>query len=63
MKGDIKKTKFEELGFFLPDEVADFLLASNSEIILQSKLQHEYKLVSACSIGGEKVLGVTRKIV
>jgi hypothetical protein len=51
------------LGFFIPDEVAQILLANDAEILLKSKFQTEYKAVDFLSYGGEKLLNVAQKIV
>jgi len=47
----------------LPDEIANILLANDSELLLKSKLNSEYKFVDYCSQGGEKVVRATQKIV
>lgn len=41
--------RFKQLGFFLPDEVAEILSACNSELLLKSNLQQEYKLLDIMS--------------
>ena len=38
------------------------MLANDSELLLKSKLNSEYKFVDYCSQGGEKVVRVTQKI-
>jgi hypothetical protein len=63
MEEQLARTKFEQLGFFMPDEVAQILLANNSELLLKSKFQAEYKMVEYCSQGGEKLVHAAQKVI
>ena len=57
------KTKFQQLGFFLPDEIADILIANNSQILLKSKFTVEYKVVDYFGKGGDKMLTAAHKFI
>lgn len=47
----------------MPDEIANILLANDSELLLKSKFNSEYKFIDYCSQGGEKVVRATQKVV
>ena len=63
MPSMLEKTRFGQLGFFLPDELAYILQENNSEILLKSKFTAEYKMVDFMGKGGEKAVIAAQKFI